>query len=152
MKKRAVLAVLVALGVPACGGGGGSPSAPTPPTTTLPVSYSGSYRGTMTFTGGGTNAVPIQANVTVTHTGTTVEFSNLAVTSPFNGEFGLGSATLNGNSFDGTNGYPSGGCGTVTSRYVGHFAGTLMNLTLTLTPAVRSKNCVVLDIRGELSR
>ncbi|HET7292841.1 MAG TPA: hypothetical protein VFM88_10470 [Vicinamibacteria bacterium] len=152
MKRLMVLAALSGLGLLGACGGSDSPSAPTPPTTTLPPSFSGTYRGTMTFTGGGFNAAPIQASTTVTHTGTTLALSDMTITSPFSGSFGLGSAVLNGNSFDGTNSYSSGGCGIVTSRYVGHFAGNLMNLTVTLTPAVRSRDCFVIDIRGELSR
>lgn len=103
----------------------------------------GTYRGTMTFTGGGVNAVPIQASTTVTHTGTTVSLSDLDVTSPFSGSFGLGNTTLNGNSFDGTSSYASGGCGVVTSRFVGHFAGNLMK-----PHGHAHAPCGVRDLRG----
>lgn len=150
---RKVIAVLALFLLDGCGGS--SPSAPAPVPTPAPTpvpTFSGVYSGSMTFTGGGLNAVPVPATTTVTQTGTTIALSDLTLSGPFTGTIGLGSTTLNGNSFDGQSSYTSGGCGVVTSKFVGHFAGNLMNLTVTLTPPKVTGNCPVLDIRGELSR
>ena len=151
MKK--LIAVLAVLALGACGGSSSnSPTTlPTPAPTPTP-SASGTYAGTMTFTGNGLNAVPVTGNTTVTQTGSSLAFSNLVLSGIINLSLGLGSTTLNGNAFDGQGSYSSAGCGVVTSHFVGHFAGNLMNLTVTLTPEKHGGGCGVYDIRGEMSR
>lgn len=101
----------------------------------------------MTYTSGVT--FNVAANTTITHTGTTLGFSDLQITAPFTGSFGMGSAVLTGNNFDGTGQYASTGCGTVTNHYRGYFSGdgNIMNMTMTLT-----SQCGDVDLRGEMRR
>jgi hypothetical protein len=146
MIRKVLVAALVVLPLVACGGGD-SPSAPSvpAPTPTPAPQYGGTYKGAMTYTGGGLNGFPITGTVTVTQTGNSLTLSSL--TTSLGPSFGLGTAPLNGSSFDGTSSYSSSGCGVVVSRYVGRFAGDLMNRTTTLV-----STCGTVDIRGELTR
>jgi hypothetical protein len=134
-----------------CGGGGTSPTAPaTPLPTPTPVNYNGTYTGTsMTWTNG-RGQLHIAANTTLTHTGSNLSFSDMRVTSPAAGTFGMGAAVLTGNTFDGTSQYSSSGCGTVTSHYRGYFSGDggIMNMTMTLTSSCDHTD----EIRGEMRR
>ena len=143
---------LLLLGMLVGCGGGSSPTAPsTPVPTPTPVTYNGTYTGTsMTWTNG-VGQLHIAATTTVTHTGSSLSFSDMRTTSPTAGagSFGMGAAVLTGNAFDGTSQYSSSGCGTVTSHYRGYFSGDggIMNMTMTLT-----STCGDIDVRGEMRR
>ncbi len=146
MIRKVLVAALVVLPLVACGGSD-SPSAPSVPvpTPTPAPQYGGTYKGAMTYTGGGLNGFPITGTVTVTQTGSSLTLSS--ITTSLGITYGLGTAPLTGSSFEGTSSYSSSGCGVVVSHYVGRFAGDLMNLTTTLL-----STCGPVDIRGELTK
>jgi hypothetical protein len=119
-----------------------------------PVTYDGTYTGTsMKFTGGGRAELLIVASTTITQTGSNLSFGDLRVTSPasLTGTFGMGPATLTGNTFDGTSQYQSSGCGLVSNHYRGFFSGDggTMNMTMTLS---ETAECDEFNIRGEMRR
>ena len=142
--------------------GGSSPSGPSaavaaPAATPTPVSYSGSFGGAMTVSGGGGPVLPCTAKTTTTHTGNTLSFGDLTVSGCFNEtSFGLGRGTVSGNAFTATGGYNSVGCGAVTTTWTGFFSGDgrLMNLKVILTAAdQRTAGCAeAVQFLGELSR
>jgi hypothetical protein len=148
MIRKVLVAALVVLPLVACGGSDSpsAPSVPAPAPTPAPQ-YGGTYRGAMTYTGGGLNGFPITGTVTVTQTGSSLTLSSITTSLGSSYSYGLGTAPLTGSSFDGTSSYSSSGCGVVVSHYVGRFAGDLMNLTTTLV-----STCGTVDIRGELTR
>lgn len=131
--------------------GGSSPTAPPapPPVTQPPVNYSGTYSGSMIFNVQGLAEVRPTGLITVTHTGTSVTFGSLTLTSPVNTTFGIGGGTLVGDTVNAGTSYQSGGCGTVTSQTTARFAGNLVNITTVLTA---SGSCARSEIRGELRR
>jgi hypothetical protein len=148
---KRLCAVLILGILVACGGDGSqTPTAPaTPVPTPTPVTYNGTYTGTsMTWTGGGGQLV-VGANTTIIQTGSNLSFSDMRVTTPVTVSYGMGSAPLNNNTFDGTNQYSSSGCGIVTNHYRGYFSGdgAIMNMTMTLT-----STCGDIDVRGEMRR
>ena len=142
--------------------GGSSPSGPSaavaaPAATPTPVSYSGSFGGTMTISGGGGPVLPCTAKTTSTHTGNALTFTALTVSGCFSEtSFGPGTGTVTGNTFTATGGYNSSGCGAVTMAWTGFFSGDgrLMNLKVILTATdQRTASCAEpLQFLGELSR
>lgn len=146
MKRLAVVLLFIAAG---CGGdGGGSPVAPsTPVPTPTPVSYAGTYSGSMCTTGAGVACLTVTGRTTTTHTGNALSFSGLTVTGPVSGSFGGAQGSMSGNTFALTGAY-NAACGLVQTRYAGHFSGDgrLMNLRVNL------EGCATLQFLGELSR
>lgn len=145
------LGAIVLLGtLVACNGGnvaGPDPPQPPPPPP-VPVTYNGTYTGTsMTFTGPGGTAI-VTGSTTISQTGSNLSFSDMEISGL--GAFGMGRAVLTENNFDGTNRYPSEGCGTVSNHYTGWFSGSgdLMNMTCMLT----SDSCGEMGVRGEMRR
>jgi len=95
--------------------------------------------------------VRVPGRTTVTHTGNNLDFSDLVITPSGNSiSYGLGNATVNGNTFAGTHAYNSTGCGRIDVQTSGRFAGNLMNLTIILESS--SRDCARSELRGELSR
>ena len=141
--------VLMILGLAGCGGdGGGSPVAPsTPAPTPTPVSYAGTYSGSMCTTGAGVACLTVTGRTTTTHTGNALTFSGLTVSGAVSGSFGGAQGALNGNTFNVTGSY-NAACGVVQTRYMGYFSGDgrLMNLRVNLD------GCASLQFLGELSR
>lgn len=149
---RLLVAVTVVATLPACGGGGngggGSVVNPSAPVTTMPpVSYSGTYSGSMCVTGAGVACLPVTARTTTSHTGNALTFGNLAISGAVNGTFGGAQAVLSGNTFTGTGSY-NAGCGVATTLYTGYFSGDgrVMNLRVNLG------GCADLQFLGEVSR
>ena len=148
---RKALAVLFALAVlPACGSDS-SPAAP-PPVTTPPTtlaSFSGSYVGPMDYNVGGQGVLRVTGTTTVTHSGTTISFTNLTlVIQGQSSAIPLGSATLSGDRYLGATSYQSAGCGSTVATTITRFGGRQMNLTVDLVSA----SCGNSHIVGELSR
>ena len=117
----------------------------------MPVTYNGNYTGTsMTFTLAG-GVFLATASTTITQAGSNLSFGSMTVTSPFQASYGMGAAVLNGNTFDGTAQYVSGGCGVITNHFKGYFdgSGNIMNMTMTLTG---TGDCGPVDLRGEMRR
>ena len=137
----------------ACGDNG-NPAAPPPattPPTTLPPNYSGTYNGIMLYNVGGLGEVNVPGRVTITHSGNSINFSNLVLTTTAGAiQYPLGAATLSGTTANGTHAYQSQGCGTMSVQTVSRFAGNLVNLTVELEPSVAS--CGRSRMVGELSR
>ncbi len=145
-------AVVMLVGLAACGGGDSSPTTPTATVapTPAPVTYNGTYTGaSMSFTSP-SGQIYVSASTTIVHTGQALELGSLRVMAPISTSYGLGSAILNGNTFQGVNQYSSSGCGIVTSNYRGYFSGDggIMNITVTLS----TSRCGDVDIRGEMRR
>jgi hypothetical protein len=150
IKKLVSVAALLALA--ACGGGGDSPTSPTTQAPTpVPVSYAGTYRGTMLDNAGG-SLVRFDGEVSVTASGTTVNADYLLLTSALGTvtRYPVGTAALTGGEFRIVDAYTSKGCGSVVYTAVGRYSGDggLLNLTYTGTTA----SCGQFDIRGELRR
>jgi len=150
MINRLVAVFLLTL-LSACDGGS-SPATPTPPT--LPPNYSGTYSGPMLYNGG-TGEVNATGRTTVTHTGSTIQFELLSVTT-ISGTvvYSLASGTLSGDTVTGT--YhadpppnPKPDCGIINVRTICRFSGRLMNVTVEMEP---QKNCNPRRLVGELSR
>ena len=149
---------LFALCASLAGCGGSSLSGPSDDKTTPTlVSYSGSFSGIMTRSGGASAALTCTGTTSTAHTGRALTFSGLYVTgcSIEMGPFG-GSGTLDGSAFTATGAYSSGGCGVITSVWTGSFSGDgrRMMLKVVLTGSDRRiPECAdPLQFLGELSR
>lgn len=129
-------------------------TAPTPvtvPPVTLPRTQSGTYTGLMTVTLSAGVLNGVTGTTTVTHDGgPTMTIGNLRLTHPagLDTTYGMGTVTLSGDTYRGTGSYTSGGCGLIVVTMAARFAGDLMNLQATLTPA----RCDPSDVRGEIRR
>jgi hypothetical protein len=134
----------------ACGGDGGQqpPTAPggNPSPSPTPVTYDGTYASTTMRVSGGWI---VTASVSVSHEGASLSFTNLEVTEPDWGWYGMGRAALDGHTFEGTKQYSTQSCGMATNHYTGWFSasGDLMNLTCRIT-----SSCADWSIRGEMRR
>ena len=156
MRNLSAIVLMAVLCLPACGGGS-SPAAPAPapaPTPTPAPSYSGTYSGTILENVAQLAEVRGTGTVRVTQNGTSLDFGPLAVAIPGLSVqiYQLGTAVLNGSTFTGTSAYNSAGCDVINVAWNGRFAGTLMNLTVVLTPTGRAGGCDKFEFRGELSR
>lgn len=156
MKGTGTWAALALLLLAGCGGGGSSTPTvvPTPVPTPTPLVFSGTYNGAITYNLAGLAEIRGTGNVAVTQNGNALDFGRFTTTLPQLGtaSYQLGTATAVGNTFTGTSSYNSSGCGVVNVAWDGRFAGTLMNLHVSLRPTGRASGCDPSEIRGELSR
>ncbi len=146
------IVLLAVVGLVACGGGGSSPSTPSATVATpAPVSYGGTYKGTM-IDNFQANLMRYDAEVTIVHQGTTVTAEVLLLTNAFGvvSRYPVGAANLSSGSFDIASSYNSKGCGGVAYRVHGFYSGDggLLNLTYQGS----TDTCGGFDMRGELRR
>jgi hypothetical protein len=162
MRKLSLVGLLVVLSLPACGGSSSSPAAPapTPAPTPTPVSFSGSYSGPMIENVAGLGVINVIGTTAVTHSGGTLTFGNLVVTSvgfPTQ-TYQLGTAALSANNTcTGASFYQSNGCDqiNVTWTCTLGFRGstTVMNLAVTLTSVTPNRSgCQPFEFRGEITK